>query len=304
MFFFTAHCHPCGKGEIDSFVCPVPCRWTGQIQAIGNQAQRRPSEVGERGSISYEGFCPGGAGAGPRKLAGVRAHLEEGWLGDANSLWGAYFIMQWKHDLWPSFVLPTPIITFFYLPPSSFFLPSAIITFLPTAIIIFLTHRHHHFSHPPPSSALPSALYYSYLYSKAFSRRTWRRFFAADPFDPKEGDRFRAEVLPGRLLSSSCMVSTPGKLSDGGGGWEVGDNFRGWEVGYRYENMEYGAFSTRLYIAPAVTVSIWPQERVGLYIGCQWSQLFLYNRISDADKSNNSTVYESRLLANQSWHQK
>jgi len=39
------------------------------------------------------------------------------------------------------------------------------------------------------------ALYYSYLYSKAFSRRTWGRFFAADPFDPKEGDRFRAEVL-------------------------------------------------------------------------------------------------------------
>eukprot|EP00667_Euglena_gracilis_P009257 EG_transcript_9396 len=35
------------------------------------------------------------------------------------------------------------------------------------------------------------ALYYSYLYSKAFSRRAWHRFFAADPFSPTEGERFR-----------------------------------------------------------------------------------------------------------------
>jgi Zn-dependent oligopeptidase len=41
----------------------------------------------------------------------------------------------------------------------------------------------------------PAALYYSYLYSKAFSRRAWHRFFAADPFNAAEGARFRRQVL-------------------------------------------------------------------------------------------------------------
>ena len=38
-------------------------------------------------------------------------------------------------------------------------------------------------------------IYYSYLYSKSFSKRVWHRYFEEDPFNAIQGERFRSEVL-------------------------------------------------------------------------------------------------------------